>query len=155
MHSGMPESVLLEAAVHYFENAFPNQFFEEMRDLVHRMQDDGCEVWAVSSSNEWMIRAGMVHFNIPPQRILAASVEIDEGIITDRIIRIPSGPGKPKALREVAGKDVDAAFGNSQWDTEMLAMAKHAYAVNPRPDLEETARQRNWTVYFPQAISNR
>lgn len=155
MHRGTAESKLLEAAADYFENAFPNQLFEEMRELVRRLQTDGCDVWAVSSSNEWMIRAGMKHFNIADDRILAASVEIDDGIITDRIIRVPSGPGKPKALRDVGRNDVDAAFGNSQWDTEMLAMAKHAFAVNPRPDLEETARRRNWTVYFPQATPER
>jgi phosphoserine phosphatase len=52
-------------------------------------------------------------------------------------------------LRDVATKDIDAAFGNSRWDTEMLAMAKHAFAVNPNPDLEAIARRRKWTIYFP------
>jgi phosphoserine phosphatase len=147
----MKESELVDAASDYFENSFPNQLFAEMVDLVQSLQSDGCDVWAVSSSNEWMIRAGMKHFNIPENRILAAAVEIESGIITDRIIRIPSGPGKPRALREMVKKDVDAAFGNSRWDAEMLAMAKHAFAVNPRPDLEATARERNWTIYFPSA----
>jgi len=154
MHLGMKESVLLDAAADYFENSFPSQLFPEMRDLIHQLHNGGCAVWAVSSSNEWMIRAGMKHFDIPDNRILAASVEIEDGVITDRIIRIPSGPGKPKALREIAKKDIDAAFGNSRWDTEMLAMAKHAFAVNPRPDLEGIARQRNWTVYFPNGTAS-
>ena len=44
---------------------------------------------------------------------------------------------------------MDAAFGNSRWDSEMLAMAKHAFAVNPNPDLEATAREQGWTIYFP------
>jgi phosphoserine phosphatase len=149
MHKGMPESTLLRATSDYFENSFPGHIFPEMRELVERLQQGGCEVWAVSSSNEWLIRAGMKHFGIPDNRLLAASVEIDDGIITDRIVRLPSGPGKPRALRDVDAKDIDAAFGNSRWDTEMLAMAKHAFAVNPNPDLEATARQRNWTVYFP------
>ena len=149
MHKGMPESVLLRATSDYFENAFPGHIFSEMRELVARLQQGGCDVWAVSSSNEWLIRAGMKHFGIPGNRLLAASVEIEGGIITDRIVRIPSGPGKPLALREVVEKEIDAAFGNSRWDAEMLAMAKHAFAVNPNPDLEAMARQRNWTVYFP------
>jgi len=149
MHRGMPESALLRATSDYFEHSFPGHIFPEMRELVGRLQQGGCDVWAVSSSNEWLIRAGMKHFGIPDNRLLAASVEIEDGIITDRIVRIPSGPGKPRALREVVTQDIDAAFGNSRWDTEMLAMAKHAFAVNPNPDLEATARQRNWTVYFP------
>jgi HAD superfamily phosphoserine phosphatase-like hydrolase len=149
MHRGMPESALSRATSDYFEHSFPGHIFAEMRELVERLQQDGCDVWAVSSSNEWLIRAGMKHFGIPDDRILAASVEIEDGIITDRIVRLPSGPGKPRALRDVAAKDIDAAFGNSRWDTEMLAMAKYAFAVNPNPDLGATARQRNWTIYFP------
>jgi len=31
----------------------------------------------------------------------------------------------------------------------MLAMAEYAFAVNPNPDLEVTARQRGWSIYFP------
>ena len=149
MHKGMAESVLMSAAADYFEHSFPSQVFPEMRDLVLRLQDNGCQVWAVSSSNEWIIRAGMKQFGIPESRILAAAVEIENGIITDRLVRVPSGPGKTLALRDVVRKEIDAAFGNARWDTEMLAMAKRAFAVNPNPDLEITARQRGWTVYFP------
>ena len=149
MHKGMAESVLMSAAADYFKHSFPSQVFPEMRDLVLRLQENGCQVWAVSSSNEWIIRAGMKQFGIPESRILAAAVEIENGIITDRLVRVPSGPGKTLALRDVVRKEIDAAFGNARWDTEMLAMAKRAFAVNPNPDLEITARQRGWTVYFP------
>ena len=155
MHRGMPESRLLQAASEFFEHSFPGQIFSEMRDLVHRLQQAGCEVWVVSSSNEWVIRAGMKHFGIPDDRILASKVEIDDGIISDRLVRVPSGPGKPKVLREVVKKQVDAAFGNARWDAEMLAMAVRAFAVNPNPDLEALARQHGWTVYFPDGTGPR
>jgi len=97
----------------------------------------------------------MRSFGIPRNRILSAEVAVENDIITDRLIRVPSGPGKPKALREVVKKEIDAAFGNARWDTEMLAMAKHAFAINPNPDLEITARQRGWTIYFPDGTSPR
>jgi phosphoserine phosphatase len=97
----------------------------------------------------------MKHFGIPESRILAAKVELDHGIITDRLIRLPSGPGKAEALRENVGKEIDDAFGNSRWDREMLAMAKHAVAVNPNPDLEATARERGWRIYFPEGTASR
>ena len=126
-----------------------------MRELVRRLQDNGCEVWAVSSSNEWVIRAAMKHFGIPESRVLAAEVEIEDGIATDRLIRVPSGPGKPEALREAVKKEIDAAFGNSRWDMEMLAMAKHAFAVNPNPDLESSAREHGWRIYFPEGTRPR
>jgi len=155
MHHGLSESRVMEAASEFFEHAFPGQIFPELRELVQRLQHGGCEVWAVSSSNEWVIRAGMKHFGIPDERILASKVEIDDGIVSDRLVRVPSGPGKPQALREVVGKPVDAAFGNARWDTEMLAMAGRAFAVNPNPDLETVARQRGWTVYFPDGTGPR
>lgn len=155
MHQGVSEEKLMGAAERFFEQLFVPQIFPDMRELVHRLQENGCEIWAVSSSNEWVIRAGMKHFGIPDRRILAAKVEIDRGIVTDRLIRVPSGTGKPQALREVVKKEICAAFGNSRWDTEMLAMAKHAFAVNPNPDLEKTARECGWTVYFPEGTGSR
>jgi HAD superfamily phosphoserine phosphatase-like hydrolase len=149
MHKGIAEAVMMQAATKFMAHSFPGHIFPEMRELVSRLRQDGCDVWAVSSSNEWVIRAGMREFGIPEDRILATKVELENGVITNRLVRIPSGPGKTEALREVAQKDVEAAFGNSRWDADMLAMAKHGFAVNPNPDLETTARQRGWIVYFP------
>jgi phosphoserine phosphatase len=151
MHAGMLEADLMRVAADFFDHAFPGTIFPEMRDLVRQLLAAGCEVWAVSSSNEWVIRAAMKHFGIAEDRVLAAKVEIDHGVITDRLLRLPSGPGKPTALHECAGPVIDAAFGNSRWDLEMLEMARHAFAVNPNPDLLATARTRGWTVYFPEA----
>src|SRR5712675_1257272 len=150
MHQGISELKIMDAAARFFNQFFVAQIFPEMRELVRRLQENGCEVWAVSSSNEWVIRAGMTHFGIPESRILAAKVEVDAGIVTDRLIRVPSGHGKPQALREVVKKEIEAAFGNSRWDAEMLAMAKHAFAVNLNPDLESAARERGWRIYFPE-----
>jgi phosphoserine phosphatase len=149
MHKGMTEAVMMKAAVEFMEHSFPGQIFPEMQELVRRLRDNGCDIWAVSSSNEWVIRAGMRQFGIAEDHILAAKVPIENGVISDRLPCIPSGPGKPKALREVVKRDIDAAFGNSRWDIDMLAMAKHAFAVNANPDLEVIARQRGWTIYFP------
>jgi HAD superfamily phosphoserine phosphatase-like hydrolase len=150
MHRGVSETKMMAAATRFFDQFFVPQIFTEMQELVRRLQENGCEVWAVSSSNEWIIRAGMKHFGIPESRVLAAKVEVEAGIVTDRLIRVPSGHGKPEALREVVKKEIDAAFGNSRWDTEMLAMASHAYAVNPNPDLESVAREKGWRIYFPE-----
>jgi len=149
MHKGIPESAMMDAATEFMSSSFPGYIFPEMKQLVHQLQQQGCEIWAVSSSNEWVIRAGMKEFGIPADRILAAKVQVRDNIVTDKLVRVPSGPGKTKALRDVVGKNIDAAFGNSRWDLEMLAMSQHAFAVNPNPDLEATAQQRGWTIYFP------
>lgn len=149
MHRGLTEADVERAASEYFDENFVGQIFPEIQELVRRLQDAGCDVWAVSSTNEWVIRAGMKYFGIEEGKILAASAEIESGRITDRLLRVPTGEGKPQAILDVIDGVPDAAFGNSRWDAEMLEMVRHAFAVNPNPDLEKTALERKWTVYWP------
>jgi len=151
MHRGMIESDVQRAATRFFDLNFAERIFPEMRRLVRELQAQGCDVWAVSSTNEWVIRAAMRHFGIARDHILAAAVKIHQMKITDQLIRIPSGEGKPEAIRGAVKKKLDAAFGNSRWDAAMLAMARHPFAINPNPDLQAMAKQRGWTIYFPQA----
>jgi HAD superfamily phosphoserine phosphatase-like hydrolase len=154
MHRGLQEEVVQQACDAYFARAIAPNIFPEMRELVHRLRASGCDVWAVSSSNQWIIRSGMRSFGIPQNRILAAEVVVENGIITDRLIRVPSGPGKSEAIRAALksspNRAPDCAFGNAIWDREMLAMSKHPFAINPNPDLKKIALSNGWTVYQPQ-----
>jgi len=52
----------------------------------------------------------MRHFGIPADHVLAAEAVVENGIIVDRLIRVPSGSGKPEALREVLASPPDCAF---------------------------------------------
>jgi len=40
-------------------------------------------------------------------------------------------------------------FGNSIHDAAMLEIARHAFAVNPNPDLEKIAQEKGWQIYWP------
>jgi HAD superfamily phosphoserine phosphatase-like hydrolase len=151
LHAGLKEAEVLSLAREFFEANFVARIFPEMRELVRQLQSAGCDAWAVSSTNQWVIREAMPHVGISPEKILAASAEVKDGVITDRLIRVPSGPTKPKVILEVIGQVPDAAFGNSRWDVEMLILARHAVAVNPNPDLEKLAREKTWTIYWPAA----
>ena len=150
LHKGLEEGVVQEATDRFLEDNLVSGIFPEMQALLHRLHDNGCEVWAVSSSNQWIIRSAMPHFKIPRERILATEVRVVGGRVTDQLIRIPSGPGKPEAIQEVVKRVPDATFGNSQWDREMLAMSPHPFAINPKPDLEKIAREQGWQIYFPE-----
>ncbi|MBZ5656372.1 MAG: haloacid dehalogenase-like hydrolase [Acidobacteriia bacterium] len=149
MNRGLREEVVQQAADDYFPNGIVANIFPEMQELVRRLRDDGCDVWAVSSSNLWIIRAGMRYFDIRPERILAAEAAVENGTILDRLTRMPSGPGKSEAIREAIRGAPDCAFGNSIWDREMLAMSKHPFAINPNPNLKEIAITNSWRVYQP------
>jgi phosphoserine phosphatase len=151
MHRGLREDVVQRAADEYFPEGIAPSIFADMQNLVRRLLDSGCDIWAVSSSNQWVIRAGMRCFGIPQDRILAAEVAVENGVITDRLIRVPSGPGKPEALRAALTRPPDCAFGNAIWDREMLAMSKHPFAINPSVELKKIAVARGWTTYRPEA----
>jgi len=126
------------------------RIFPEMQLLVRSLVTDGCEIWAVSSTNTWVIEAGVRRFGIPKERVIAASVVCEEGLATEKLIRVPTGPGKATAIREIIRRAPDAIFGNSVHDAAMLELARHPFAINPNPDLLELARDRNWTIYQPR-----
>ncbi len=151
LHQGLKESDVITLGRQFFEENFVSRIFPEMRELIARLQASGTDVWAVSSTNQWVIREAMTYLGIAPEKILAASAEVKNGIITGNLTRLPSGPGKPKAILEVIKKVPDAAFGNSRWDADMLTLARHGYAVNPNPDLEKLAQEKGWTIYWPTA----
>ncbi len=150
LHRGLREEVVQQAAESCFRQAVAPSIFPEMRELVRRLGEQGCEVWAVSSTNLWVIQAGMRYFDIPPNRILAATPAVENGIILDRLLPIPCGAGKAEAIREVLAREPDCAFGNSIWDREMLEMARHPFGINPSPDLKEIALASGWTLYQPE-----
>ncbi len=153
MNAGIPHEALQRAAEEFFDEVVSHRVFPEMRELTARLAAQGCDIWAVSSTNNWVVEAGAERFGIARDRVLAASVHLDGDRVSDRLIRVPTDELKAAAIREVIGKPVDAVFGNSVHDQAMLEMAKHAFCVNPNPDLERIARQRGWPVYWP-AVSD-
>jgi HAD superfamily hydrolase (TIGR01490 family) len=149
INAGTELQALEEAAEEFFLSVVEKRIFPEMLRLTRELNSTGCEVWAVSSTNDWVVREGVKRFGIPGRRVLAASVHIEEGCATGNLIRVPSGLGKATAIQEVVRKPVDACFGNSIHDAAMLEIARHAIAVNPNPDLEKIAQEKNWQVYWP------
>jgi len=153
MHRGLREEIVQQACDTYFAQGIAANIFPEMQQLVERLRASGGDVWAVSSSNQWIIRSAMRYFGIPQNRILAAEVAVENGTITDQLIQVPSGPGKVEAIRSALKSSPDhspdCAFGNAIWDREMLAMSNYPFAINPNPDLKEIALASGWTVYLP------
>ncbi|MGZ4819153.1 MAG: HAD family hydrolase [Terriglobales bacterium] len=149
INAGLPCELLERTAAEYFAERVVPVIFPEMQELTRRLAGSGCELWAVSSTNDWVIRAAAARFHVPPTQVLAVCVEANDGHCTDRLIRVPTDELKASAIRELMPRLPDAGFGNSMHDLAMLELAQHAFAINPNHDLEEVARQRGWTVYHP------
>ena len=152
MNAGIPERQLDEASEEFFSSVIQPRIFPEMLELTHRLQQTGSQVWAVSSTNIWTIRAGVSGFGIQPDHILAVAVEIDNGVATDRLIRVPTDEDKARAIEEELPIPVDVCFGNTIHDAHMLALAKNPFAIDPTPELERIAVARKWRVYRPGKI---
>ncbi len=143
---------LREAARKFFQKSFTHRIFREMHELTHKLAAQGCELWAVSSTNNWVVEAGAAEFGIPPERVLAATLAVEKGLVTDRLLRVPTDELKQTAIEEVIARPVDAVFGNSMHDFAMLEKAKAAYAIHPNPDLEAKALELGWNIYWPEDV---
>lgn len=152
INASLSEQDLLSAALRFFETTVIRRIFADMQQLTRALADAGCQLWAVSSTNEWVIRAGSSYFDIPSDHILAACVHCENGLATERLIRVPTDEGKAAVVREMIGEKVDAVFGNSIHDAAMLELAMHPFAVNPNAELGQIARQRGWTIYRPDTV---
>jgi phosphoserine phosphatase len=150
INAGVSEEILEAESEEFFSRVVGPRIFPEMLRLTHELKAAGSELWAVSSTNLWTVRAGVKRFGISPDHVLAACVHVDAGRATDRLVRVPSGPAKATAIAEVLQRPVDAVFGNSVHDLAMLEVAKHPFVVNPNPDLEVIAQKRAWKIYWPQ-----
>jgi phosphoserine phosphatase len=149
MHEGLSVAEIESSIEEFFPSVIAPGIFPEMLALTLGLKESGCEMWAISSTNDWVVRAGVRQFGIAPERVIAACVHTNGGHATGSLIHVPSGEGKAVAIREIIRRTPDAVFGNSKWDQAMLELARHAYAINPNPDLEKLARERGWTVYQP------
>jgi phosphoserine phosphatase len=151
IYAGLREAELRAAAAAYVEEFVRKNIFKELFDLVARMRSAGTEVWAVSSTNRWVVAEGVRDFGIPTERILAAEVRVRDGLITSEIVDVPTDEAKATALKRVGILHPDAVFGNSIHDLAMLEMARCPFPVNPSPSLIEVAAKNGWGYYRPKA----
>jgi HAD superfamily phosphoserine phosphatase-like hydrolase len=152
MYQRLREEEMRRAAKTFFEAQIERNIFPEMMALVEQLRGKGVDIWAVSSTNNWVIEEGMRQFEIPPERVLAARVEVKDGVVTNTLLDVPTDEGKVTALHRAGVTAPDVVFGNSVHDAAMLAIARQAFPVNPTPALVERSAQEGWAVYYPASV---
>jgi len=153
IYAGLREQDMRATAAEFFATEIERNIFPEMRELIRDLQTAGTEIWAVSSTCDWVIEEAVRRFAIPTNRVLAAQVAIADGVVTDTLIDVPTDEGKVAALARVGLTAPDAVFGNSVHDAHMLAIARRAFPVNPSPALLERAGAEGWAVYYPASVA--
>jgi phosphoserine phosphatase len=151
IYAGLREQELRDAAALYVREFVRPRVFAEMAALVAALKKAGVEIWAVSSTNKWVVAEGVRDFGFPEERILAAEVRVAGGLITSEILDVPTDEGKAATLKRLGIPRPDAAFGNSIHDLAMLEMARNAFPVNPSAELLEAATKNGWGYFLPEA----
>jgi phosphoserine phosphatase len=154
IYAGLREQELRAAAAQYFEEFIHSHIFPELASLIATLRQGNVELWAVSSTNRWVIAEGVRDLGIPPERVLAAEVRVLDGVITSEILDVPTDAAKAAALARAGITSPDAVFGNSIHDLAMLEIARRPFPVNPSPALLEAAGKRNWGYFRPQSVEN-
>jgi phosphoserine phosphatase len=153
LYQGLREEEMRRAAREFFSTNIERNIFPEMRELIAELQRRNVEIWAVSSTNDWVIEEGVTRFGILANRVLSARVEIKNGIVTDVIKDVPTDEGKVASLKRAGITAPDAVFGNSIHDAAMLSIARRAFPVNPTAALLEQSSLEGWPVYYPASVS--
>ena len=152
MYQRLREEEMRQAAKAFFKAQIERNIFPEMQALVEELRGKGADIWAVSSTNNWVIEEGVRRFGIPAERVLSARVDVKDGMVTDIVLDVPTDEGKVASLARVGVTAPDAVFGNSVHDAAMLAIARRAFPVNPTPGLVERSAQEGWAVYYPGSV---
>ena len=152
VYRGLRESDMRAAAAEFFSTQIERNIFPEMLTLIRQLQAASTEIWAVSSTCDWVIEDAVRRFDIPSSRVLAARVAITNGLVTDTLLDVPTDEGKVTSLARVGLTAPDAVFGNSVHDAAMLAIARRAFPVNPSPALLNRSAQENWPVFYPASV---
>jgi len=153
LYQGLREEEMRRAAKKFFASHVEPNIFPEMLELVAELRQRGVDIWAVSSTCDWVIEEGVQRFGIPANRVLAACVTVREGLVTDVLRDVPTDEGKVASLARVGVTAPDAVFGNSVHDAAMLAIARRAFPVNPTPALAERSAADGWAVYYPDSVA--
>ena len=149
MYQGLREDEMRRVARVYFAEFVRPRIFPEMRSLIDQLHQLGTEIWAVSSTNDWVIEEGVRDFGIPADHVLAARARVVNGIVTNQVLDVPTDEGKVTALNRAGVHAPDVVFGNSVHDAAMLAIASRPFAVSPSPALITHAQQRGWPIFRP------
>ena len=124
--------------------------FPEGWKLVHAHQRMGHTVAVASSATRYQIEPLAEEYGI--EHILSTQVKLRNGRLTGGVVGEPAwGGGKAAAVRtfaEAQDIDLEQSFGyaNGNEDIAFLQSVGNPSAVQPKPLLEQTAREGGWPI---------
>ncbi|MBL6975926.1 MAG: HAD-IB family phosphatase [Deltaproteobacteria bacterium] len=132
--------------------AWPN-YRPSMFRMMRGLSEAGVEVWWVSATNQWSVRAAAGHKGFNPERVLGIRGPVSGGVLTGQVERpVTCRGGKVDAIREIIGKMPDLACGDSRGDLEMMEVSDQPLVVARRDKGENEflrgAAENGWPVHW-------
>ncbi|MGH3795583.1 MAG: HAD family hydrolase [Pseudonocardiaceae bacterium] len=148
--AGRPTSELVELGEDIYDELMADRIWSGTRALAQMHLDAGQRVWLVTATPVEL--ATIIARRLGLTGALGTVAETVDGVYTGRLVGdVLHGPAKAHAVRAVAvreGLDLRrcTAYSDSANDVPMLSVVGTAVAVNPDPELRETARARGWQI---------
>ena len=89
LNRGVSCDVLNQVAEEFFVQVVAPRIFSELQTLTRRLAAEGCELWAVSSTNHWVVEAGARRFGISGPHSCSKRC-VEDGRATERLLRVPT-----------------------------------------------------------------
>lgn len=150
--AGLSEADVRERSRAFAEGFVPAQAFPAVQGLVDEAKARGCEIWVVSASSHWIVEAGVALMGLDPAKVLAMRVEVDDGVLTDRLVDpLTNEAGKVAAIEQRIGRRPTIVTGDSSGDFEMLDFAERVALLISQPGVTDAAYadhavDRGWLV---------
>ncbi|MGH4023112.1 MAG: HAD family hydrolase, partial [Pseudonocardiaceae bacterium] len=147
---GRSTAELVALGEEIYDEIIADKIWPGTRALAQMHLDAGQRVWLVTATPVEL--ATIIARKLGLTGALGTVAETFEGVYTGRLVGdILHGPAKAHAVRALAAKEGlnlrrCTAYSDSSNDVPMLSVVGTAVAVNPDPDLRETARERGWEI---------
>lgn len=122
-----------------------------MEEIVRRLLEAGFDVWALSSSNQWVAEIVAGRYGIDPSRVVGLRARVlNQRLQPDIIDPVPIGPGTAEAVVVFIGRD-PALVVSGAADVEVLAQGKGLRVALDRGDPKFSARatDKGWLLQPP------
>lgn len=155
--AGLREEDITKWAYQFFSEHFISRIYQPQKDLIQYLHKRNCDVWIVSASHEWIVKAGAEHFGVHSSNVLGVRLAVRNGVLTDEILEpFTYHEGKIEAIKKYIPNHPDLIFGDSAADIPMLGYAKqmavfinHAESNQASPLVELAQKSGCLIQYFP------
>jgi phosphoserine phosphatase len=137
VHAGLTPDEFMQAVLEWsatthhprFDRPYTELVYQPMVEVIDYLQQHEFKCYIVSGSGQDFIRSfSFAELGIPPERVVGTAMvpSFEHGtteprlVLTDNVLYIDDGDGKPEGINLVIGHRPLAAFGNADGDVPML-----------------------------------